>query len=477
MAGKGVRLTMAVAVLAMVGTTAAEAEILAIAGGAAQPAVRFAAPFGTEDRAEDEIDGIGVDNAGNTYVTGVMRDRLAVGGQTLVSRGEGDVFLASLDANGGLRWLQQFGGAGDDNAYDLAVDGQGNIVISGWFAGSVNFGGTTLQSQGSLDMFVAKYAPNGGLLWARSFGGPQGDGGNEVAVTSGGEIAVAALTEGGMNFDGSGFSAGGGERDSYLVRLGPDGQLRWVYPFNGPGTERIRAVTMNETGEVFVGFQFRGSLQFGSQALGAQGGWDGAIAKIGSDGSAAWVLPVASGGEDNVRGLGAAPDGSVYASGAISGSGVLFDQQIPGNRQRGGDYLVRLSGDGQSQWIVSVLGRGTIGPELEADSRGVLISAALGGEAVIRHNRDVLARVTPPSGLPTSYLAGFSPNGALRFVYSPSPEGRGSGARGNTLAVSTDGRFVAQVIYFRGSLGFSGQTLQTPGRVDSALVLLDLNGT
>ena len=44
------------------------------------------------------------------------------------------------------------------------TDSTGNIYLSGYFAGTVDFGGTALTSVGNLDMFVVKLGPDGIFL-------------------------------------------------------------------------------------------------------------------------------------------------------------------------------------------------------------------------------------------------------------------------------------------------------------------------
>jgi hypothetical protein len=479
MAGTTPRLTRVrrlapILALALLAAAPALAETLAFGG--TEPVLRWATAVGEEDRATDEVDGIGLDPSGNTIITGVFRDGIEFGGQTLQSFGEGDIFLASLAPDGSLNWARQFGGRGDDNAFDLAVDGAGNVVISGWFTGLVDFGGVQLDAQGATDMVLAKYGPDGGLLWAQSFGGAAGDGGNEVAVTAGGEVAVSLITEGPVAVDGRSFGPGCGERDSYVVRVAPDGEVRWVAPFAGPGTERIRAMGINEAGEVFAGFQFQGSL--GGTDLTAAGSWDGGLVKLTRGGDVAWALQVGGQGPENVRGLAAAPDGAVYAAGAVSGATSLFGQDVPAIGRRGDDYLARISGEGRTEWVVSLGGdgRSVAGPEVRADARGVVASSSLEGEATLRRNREVLAEVATPGGAPTAYLAAFTPDGQPRFLWMPRAEGRGAGALGDVLALSRDGRFLAQSLRFRGGLDVEGRRLATPSQKDSAVVLLDLNG-
>ena len=45
----------------------------------------------------------------------------------------------------------------NDYGYSVAVDGYGNVVATGWFQGSADFGGGSLASAGGYDVFLVKY--------------------------------------------------------------------------------------------------------------------------------------------------------------------------------------------------------------------------------------------------------------------------------------------------------------------------------
>lgn len=444
-------------------------------GSRGTPQVIWGIPVGENDVAEDEVDGISIDPAGNTIISGVFRGSLVMGGTQFDARGPGDVFVASIAPTGGLRWVRHYGGTGDDNTFDLTTDRAGNIYLSGWFANTISFGDVTLQSAGLQDMFLVKLDSEGRTLWARRFGGAGGDGGNEVSVLPNGEIAVVAISDGDFVADGRTWPYGGGERDSYAMRLSPDGAVRWVTAFNGPCTERIRGIDMNEAGEVFVGFQYRGSLSSGGRTLQSQGGWDGAIAKLDANGNPVWMFPVGGAELDNVRGVAAGPGGSVYIAGEFSGPAVMIDREVPSIGGRGDEYLARLDRNGGLMWIVSFGGPGLgTGAEIVADPRGVIVSSLADRQVTVRLNRDVIGTLDPAS--PTSYVAGFTPEGAPRFLHMASPAGRGSGALGDVLAVSPDGRFLAQGLRFRGTITAGGRQMTTPSQKDSAVVFFQLNG-
>jgi hypothetical protein len=75
----------------------------------------------------------------------------------LSSVGDDDIFLALREASGANRWSQRFGNIKDDWGYGCAFDPSGNLIATGIFSNSVNFGGGPLVSAGLSDVFVVKF--------------------------------------------------------------------------------------------------------------------------------------------------------------------------------------------------------------------------------------------------------------------------------------------------------------------------------
>ena len=66
---------------------------------------------------------------------------------------------------------QRFGGPSTDRGYSVVADAAGNVYVTGYFAGSVDFGGGALVSAGnSADIFVAKFNAAGVHQWSLGFG-------------------------------------------------------------------------------------------------------------------------------------------------------------------------------------------------------------------------------------------------------------------------------------------------------------------
>lgn len=472
------------------GGSLSQTESMSMASGPITPRVQWSSAVGNIDAAPDEIDGISVDDAGNTVVSGVFRGQVNLGKKTYNSSGGDDIFLASFSRDGSLNWAQQFGGPGLDNTFDLTTDGSGNIYLSGWFSGVVDFGGQTLSSRGATDMFVAKFDTSGNVVWARQFGGEQGDGGNEIAVTASGEIAVSMITEGSVSIDGRNYAFGGGKRDAFVIRMGTDGQVLWVSHVNSPGTERIRALAISPQGDVYAGFQFHKQLRITgadgqTRSLSGVGHWDGALARLDPNGRVAWVHPVMSAENDNVRGIGVGSDNEIYASGKIQGAAQVVDRQVPlpgkvSGDKKGIDYVLKVNKAGQFQWIVGTRSNiKAIGGELQADPRLVITSSLQrGGGALYRiaaqGGPEKIGNFEATHSAPMANLMGLSPSGDLLFNYIPDPVSEGSGSFGDTVSLSRNGRFLVQALRFRETISVAGRSLSTSSKKDSAIVFLTL---
>ena len=121
------------------------------------PSVSWATSIGGTN--SDYGYGIATDSSGNVYVIGKYSGSFTIGSTTLTSAGSNDVFVAKYDTSGTVQWATSIGGTGNDSGGAIATDSNGNVYVAGYYAGSVTIGTTTLNSLGSVDVFVVKYSP------------------------------------------------------------------------------------------------------------------------------------------------------------------------------------------------------------------------------------------------------------------------------------------------------------------------------
>jgi len=120
---------------------------------------------------------IATDNVGNVCITGYFRSpSVMFGAYKLINTGMyGDVFIAKLDSSGNVLWAKSGNGDANDEARSIAIDSDGNILVTGeTVSSSISFDAIKIVNTGSKDMFIAKYDKFGNVLWAKNYGGSTG---------------------------------------------------------------------------------------------------------------------------------------------------------------------------------------------------------------------------------------------------------------------------------------------------------------
>jgi len=232
---------------------------------------------------------------GSVYVTGLFTAGVEFigSGIKLSSRGAGDSFVARYNPNDQLIWALRAGGTAGDIGLGLAVEGNGNAVVTGNFSGQATFAdidspaAATLTSAGRIDGFVTKYDPQGQLLWARRAGGSGNDSGRGVAVDSAGEVYVSGSFSALASFPSPGSSAelsSAGAEDLFVARYSPDGNLRWAQRAGGASTNRALAITIDQQQNSYLTGFFTAEATFGTLSLEGQGK-EIFLAKLSPDGA------------------------------------------------------------------------------------------------------------------------------------------------------------------------------------------------
>ena len=111
---------------------------------------------------------VSIDKQENILVTGFFSDSVHIEDCTLQSEGKLDIFIAKYNRNLELEWLRHAGGADIDFSKFIKTDKYDNIYIQGLYKGVARFEGYVLDSRGTYDYFTAKYSYSGQLLWVKT---------------------------------------------------------------------------------------------------------------------------------------------------------------------------------------------------------------------------------------------------------------------------------------------------------------------
>ena len=148
--------------------------------------------------------GIAFDPSGNAVAVGQFKNTIDTGCGSLTSAGGLDIFVVKYSPSGGCGWAQRFGDNADQEAMSVAVDFAGNIAITGPFKGTLNFGGSDLVNTYFVqpDIYVAELNASGGHVWSKSFGTLNSDQGRAVAVDTSGNVVITGYFLGTIDFGG-----------------------------------------------------------------------------------------------------------------------------------------------------------------------------------------------------------------------------------------------------------------------------------
>jgi PKD repeat protein len=275
--------------------------------------------------------GIAVDANGNVFATGVFYGTLDFGTGALTSSGgSADVWLAKYSPTGTPLWAKQIGGTGTDFGYGVAVDPSGNPVLVGRMSGTVSLGGGALTSAGGYDVFLAKYAAaDGHYLWGKVFGGTGDDYGDAVAVDGSGDVYVTGNFPGTINF-GDGGVTSAGSTDGYVAKYaGTDGHYLWAKPLGGTGGDAGSGVAVDGQQNVIVTGYFSGVVNFGTGSLASAGATDGFAVKYTSAGTPLWSKRFGGTATDFATRAATDAGGDVNVIGSYSGTSDFGGGPIP----------------------------------------------------------------------------------------------------------------------------------------------------
>jgi hypothetical protein len=252
--------------------------------------------------------GIAVDGSGNVYIAGCFAYTVDFDGDAgtanLTAAGTGnayDIFIAKYDNNGVYQWAKGIGNSSHDKAMGLAQDGSGNLYLTGQFSGTVDFdpsAGTANVAAGcssSTNIFIAKYDPNGGYIWAKGMSGcTSGDIGNDIAVDASGNAYVTGSFKATVDFDPDAGTANltAANEDIFLAKYDNNGAYQWAHNFGSVSIDAGRCVALDGAGGVYISGEVMGNTADFDPSAGTAtvGAFDGSyLAKYDQSGNYKWV--------------------------------------------------------------------------------------------------------------------------------------------------------------------------------------------
>ncbi len=323
--------------------------------------------------------GVAFDSDGNVIVAGSYRQTATFGNVTLPRLDDDDqpnILVAKYDPNGILLWARAAGGFYWDEAKAVMVDFNDDIIITGSFGLTADFGrGIKLEAGAnhSGNLFIAKYNSAGDILWAKGFG-DQGDEWGFGLARDFDTFYVTGFFENGLNFPNQPLNGFGG-RDIFVAKFDNNGNLQWARQAGGSGEDIGSSIAVSDNNNIFVTGHFSGSAQFSPNIIRQSlGGHDVFVAKYDETSNVVWVQ--SAGGAQNDQGKGIAvfsdfidgepADISVF-TGFFAGEWRIGNVRYLTGIAAQNVFLVQFDDNGQVLWAAPRKG------EVAGQGRGVEI--------------------------------------------------------------------------------------------------------
>jgi hypothetical protein len=318
----------------------------------------------------DAASRIRVDGSGNSYVTGIFRGTATFGGTTLTSSGSTDIFIAKYDASGNVLWARQAGGQNIDASKNIAVDVSGNSYITGEFQGSATFGSNTLTSSGNYDLFIAKYDASGNVLWARQSEGAGLEMGRGIAVDRSSNCYITGYFDGSATF-GSTTLTSSGSYDVFIAKYDATGNFQWAARAGSSGEDYGRNIALDGSGNSYITGTFRDLASFGNTTLTSSGAEDIFIARYDASGNVLWAKRAGGINKDAANGIAVDGSGNSYITGEFQGNGTFGSITLTTTSSQPDIFIARYDVSGNVLWAKQAGGNsGDYGRNIAVDGSG-----------------------------------------------------------------------------------------------------------
>jgi hypothetical protein len=307
----------------------------------------------------DKLTGITQDHSGNIFITGYFDSTIVFEGIQLVSAGGTDVFIAKYDPDGVLLWAKQVGGQNDDYSSAISTDITGNCYVTGFFfvqGTFTTFGTTTITQAGDADMFISKFTAAGVLLWVRNGGGKSEDAAFGISTDVSGNSYVTGYFSGTAVF-GTFKIVSSGYSDIFIAKYDAGGNIVWVRSGGGSYQDEAYAVSTDVAGNCYVAGYFTGNSIFSGVPLSSAGYFDTDIILLKYNPSGLLVWARRAGGTANDIAYGL----DMTSNGQVIVCGVYqgtksFGENILNRIGGSSGFIAKFETNGKMSWVKNTNG-------------------------------------------------------------------------------------------------------------------------
>ncbi|MEM7035916.1 MAG: T9SS type A sorting domain-containing protein, partial [Bacteroidota bacterium] len=333
-------------------------------------------------------------------------------------------YVTKYDANGTPLWAADGGGSGNDNATGVAIDGHGNAYVTGYYSDTASFDGNLLTDGRGRALFLAKYDPNGNLLWVESAGSPTENFSCEataVTVDDVGNCYVAGHYSQEAYFDGTNYSdLGVNGSVAFIAKYDNMGNFLWITRFDGMYGKGITDIALSADGTwLSILGNYTDFMNIENMLLDSAASYPNSLANtkfvaaLDTSGQPLWVSRIADrlSNKSDLSGLALDDNGNAYITGILKwrldfGGGTVISIDTTLSNTYWDIFTAKYNSNGDLQWAR--------GYWTEDDSRGQAITLDAAGNPYIAGTYEgemVLGNSTLLSGNPSLFIARLDTDG------------------------------------------------------------------
>ena len=344
------------------------------------------------------------DASGNSYLLDTFcGSTYALGGVTVAGAGLSNhcnIVVAKITPGGSVAWIETFLGSATQNwGESIAVDGSGNVFITGFFDGATLTSGTFVLTQQSItnnDTFIIKLNSSGAIQWGKVLGGGttqylRADYAVDLTV-NGSNVYVVGLIYGGntVTFDGKSVTAVS-SNDIYVAKLtSSTGNADWLRSYPTSSIYLKNNAVADDLGNIFIAATFdTANVTFGllTPISNANAGTDDVfVVKINSSGTPEWAIAQGGVGNESVAAISATSSG-VAIAGSFTSASFTSGATTLTRLGSSSAFMSRISSSGAIQgasFLGGSFNLGSASGSMVEDSSGNLyVSGAFTGTATV----------------------------------------------------------------------------------------------
>jgi hypothetical protein len=364
------------------------------------------------------------DKNGYVYTTGWFEYTVNFGSSTISSTGYYDGFIVKTDTSGNVIWAKSFGtNTADDLPKVISVDDSNNVIVAGTqqWNDTVQIDSILITTGYIENAFVAKFNPNGTVLWAKASPGMLTI--NDIVVDTHNNINLIGTIDGYSIIGNDTIlpyfdSVAGGpySTDILLIQYNNSGTLNWVKRFGGNGYDIGNSITTDLNDNIYFAGEIESAASFDTiTQITSNNNYinpDAFIAKCNSSGNAIWVKNYgaisckSSGEEIKYTGL-----NRLYFGGHFTNSIPLAQDTLTGNSN---NFISKLDTLGNFMWA-DKCGEGYISGMDIDQQKNVFICGVIKDTAIL--GMDTLIT----GGVYNTFISKIDSNGV--FIWSEQGKG------------------------------------------------------